>query len=59
MMVYTGTKFHENILDVISYKEDRIFIRKISKGHNSVKKKVDGVSVLVLCTLSGDALHLY
>ena len=35
-----------------------IFIRKISKGHNSVKN-VGGVSVLVLCTLSDDGLYLY
>ena len=30
-----------------------IFIGKISKGHNSVKR-VGGVTVLVLCTLSDD-----
>ena len=35
-----------------------IFIRKISKGHNSVKN-VGGVSVLVLCTLSDDGLYLH
>ena len=35
-----------------------IFIRKISKGHNSVKN-VGGLSVLVLCTLSDDGLYLY
>ena len=35
-----------------------IFIRKISKGHNSVKN-VGGVSILVLCTLSDDGLYLY
>ena len=34
-----------------------IFIRKISKGHNSVKN-VSGVSVLVLCT-SDDGLYSY
>ena len=34
-----------------------IFIRKISKGHNSAKI-VGGVLVLVLCTLSDDGLHL-
>ena len=33
-------------------------IRKISKGHNSVKN-VGGVSVLVLCTLSDGGLYLY
>ena len=35
-----------------------IFIRKISKGHNSVKN-VGGVSVLVLCTSSDDGSYLY
>ena len=41
-----------------SYRADTIFIRKISKGHNSVKN-VGGVSVLVLCTSSDDVLYLY
>ena len=40
-----------------SYRADTIFIRKISKGHNSVKN-VGGVSVLVLCTSSDDGLYL-
>ena len=35
-----------------------IFIRKVSKGHNSVKC-VGGVSVLVLYTLSDDGSYLY
>ena len=35
-----------------------IFIRKISKSHNSVKN-VGGVSVLVLCMSSDDNLYLY
>ena len=35
-----------------------IFIRKISKGHNSVNN-VSGVVVLVLCTSSDDGLYLY
>ena len=35
-----------------------IFIRKISKGHNSVKN-VGGVMILFLCTLSDDDLYLY
>ena len=35
-----------------------IFIRKISKGHNSIKN-VGGVLILVLCTLSGGGLYLY
>ena len=36
---------------------DKIFIAKISKGHNSVKN-VGGVTVLALCTLSDDDLYL-
>ena len=35
-----------------------IFLRKISKGHNSTKI-VGGVSILALCTSSDDGLHLY
>ena len=35
-----------------------IFIRKISKGHNSVKN-VGRVLVFVLCTSSDDGLYLY
>ena len=41
-----------------SYRADTIFIRKISKGQNSVKN-VGGVSVLVPCTSSDDGLYLY
>ena len=41
-----------------SYRADMIFIRKISKGHNSVKN-VNGVSVLILRTSSDDGLYLY
>ena len=36
-----------------------ICILKFIKGQNSVKKTVDGVMVLVLCTLSDDALYVY
>ena len=56
MVIYICTKIHENILDGI--KADTIFIRKNSKGNNSVKN-VGVVSVLVLCTLSDDDIHLY
>ena len=42
----------------LSYRADTIFIGEISKGHNSVKK-VDGVSVSVLCTSSDGGLYLY
>ena len=41
-----------------SYRADKIFIRKISKGHYSVKN-VGRVSVLVLCTSSDDGFYLY
>ena len=34
-----------------------IFIRKISKGHNSLKN-VGGVLILALCTLSDEGLYL-
>ena len=34
-----------------------ICIRKFIKGHNSVKS-VGGVAVLILCTLSDNALYL-
>ena len=37
---------------------DTIFIRKISKGHNSVKN-VDGVTVLYLCTSFDGGLYFY
>ena len=59
MLLYICTKFHEHILDCIKlYRADTIFIGKISMGYNSVKN-LDGVSVLVLCTLSDDDLYLY
>ena len=52
MVVYISTKFRETIQ---SYRADMIFIRKSSKGHNSVKN-VGGMSVHVLCTSSDDGL---
>ena len=39
-----------------SYKAGRISIPKIINGHNSVKN-LNGVTVLVFCTASDDALH--
>ena len=59
-MEYISTKFHVKKYSgqYQSYREDTIFIRKISKGHNSVKN-VGGVSVLVLCISSDDGLYLY
>ena len=35
-----------------------VFIRKISKGHNSVKNEVE-VTILILCTLSDGGSYLY
>ena len=58
MVIYISTKFHENIVDGISYRADTIFVRKISKGHNFVKN-VGGLSLLVLCTSSDDGLYLH
>ena len=43
---------------LIINRADTIFIRKISKGHNSVKND-GGVLVFVLCTPSDDGLYLY
>ena len=36
---------------------DMISISRLSKGHNSIKT-VGGVLIVVLCTLSDDALYL-
>ena len=36
---------------------DKISISRLSKGHNSIKT-VGGVLIVVLCTLSDDALYL-
>ena len=41
-----------------SYRADTISIQKITKGNNSAKK-VGGVTVVNLCTLSGHALYFY
>ena len=32
LMFYIFTKFHENILDGISYRVDTVFIKKIQRG---------------------------
>ena len=59
MVVYTCTKFHENILNGIKVIERTWFSwDKNSKGHNSVKNE-GGLTVLVLCTSSDDGLYLY
>ena len=36
-----------------------ISILKITKGNNSAKKNVSGVTVVYLCTSSGHALYFY
>ena len=41
-----------------SYRTDTIFMRKISKGHNSIKD-VSRVTFLFLCKSSHDSLHLF
>ena len=48
----------EIFLTFKSFREDTIFIGKISKGHISVKN-VGGVSILLLCTSSDGGLYLY
>ena len=58
-LVHICTKFHENIPRGIKVIEQTQFVyEKISKGHNSVKK-VDGVTILFLCTSSDGGLYLY
>ena len=58
-MHYICTQFQENISKRFqSYLVDSICILKFTKGHNSVKS-VGGVSVLILCTWSDNALYLY
>ena len=55
MMLYICIKFHENIST--GFQKDMISKKKITKGHISVQN-VGGVTVLVLCILSSDALYL-
>ena len=58
-MLYICAKFHEIISNGIkSYRVDTISIWKITKGNNSTKN-VGGVTVVILCMLSGHALYLY
>ena len=45
-------------LTILKLQSGHSFDIKISKGHNSVKN-VDGVMVLILCTLSDGGLYLY
>ena len=57
MVVYISTKFHENILDGVKVIERTRFLSE--KFQRGIIQNVDGVSVLVLCTLSDDGLYLY
>ena len=55
MLLYICTKCHDNILDGIKVIKRTRFSFKKSNGHNSAKD-VNGVTVLVLCTLFGGGL---
>ena len=57
-MLYICANFHEIILNGIKVIQHTISILKITKGNNSAKN-VGGVTVVNLCTLSGDALYFY
>ena len=59
IILYMSIKFHENILNgfqVIQGTQN--YHCRISKGNNS-KNVLTRVTVLVLCTLSDDALYFY
>ena len=56
MTLYICTKFQENISKGFKVIIKRGHILKFTKGHNSIKN-VDGVMVLVLWTLSDNALY--
>ena len=59
-LLYICIKFHENISKGFRAIEGLLFPHSgFSKGHNSVKKTVGRVMVLVLCILSDLALYLY
>ena len=59
VMLYISAKFHEIILNGIKVIErTRFLYGKITKGNNSAKN-VGGVTVVYLCTSSGQALYFY
>ena len=59
MMLYMSMKFHENILNGFQVVEGtQNYDCRISQGNNS-KNVLTRVMVLVLCTLSDDALYFY
>ena len=58
--IYICTKFYKKYsIRYYSYRADTLFIAKISKGLDSVKLYVCGVTVLFLCTSSDGGLYLY
>ena len=58
LMLNSCTKFQENVSKGFRVIERMRCILKFAKGHNSVKN-VGGVMVLVLSTMSDNALYLY
>ena len=59
MMLYISMKFHEHMLNGFQVIErTRNDHCQISKGNNS-KNVLTRVMVLMVCTLSGDALYFY
>ena len=57
-VLYVNTKFHEKYSRrYLTHRADTIFIGKF-KGA-LLRKNVDAVMVLFLCTSSGDGLYLY
>ena len=59
MMVYICTKFHENGLEDIKVIEQTQFSKEKFQSGTIPYKKVGGVTVLVICTLSDGGLYLY
>ena len=57
-MLYTCTKFHENIPKDFSSPVDMIYILKITMSHNFVKT-VGGINLLILFISFDDASYLY
>ena len=59
VMFYICAKFREIILNGIKVIERTQFLyEKITKGNNAAKT-VDGVTVVILCTLSCHVLYFY
>ena len=58
MLLHIYSKIKKISLIVPSFRNDTIFILNIPKENNSEKKNGD-VMILVLCTLSDEALYLF